>query len=97
MDKSRVTKQRRLMDEDDDENLPPRDEPYPRRGERDTRGKRNEPDRRRGDGHLPGNARGQSGYARDRDGDLRKERPKERSLSPYSRRLALTQAMNISR
>ena len=115
VDKSRITKQRRLMTEDEDyvrqdENKrPPGDSHHSRRGERHAP-KRDELDRRRNGGHLPKDAWGSQtgGIARDQrrdgggeftkngNGPWPKER-RERSLSPYSRRLALTQAMNISR
>ena len=115
MDKSRITKQRRLMEEWEDENERPgrarghEGHPYSGRGERDAdTAESARLDRRRDDEDLQGGARGSRGGGRERDGyrnrdgDVReqRERPKqrkERSLSPYSRRLALTQAMNISR
>ncbi len=116
VDKSRITKQRRLMSEDGDgherghKNRRPREDEYhSRRGERDA-SERDQLDRRRGDEHLQRDARrlheggrdedryGNGNVNQQRDGDRVKPKPrKDRSLSPYSRRLALTQAMNISK
>ena len=113
VDKSRITKQRRLLSEDADvyvrrdETKRLREDCYqPRRGERDTR-ERDELHRRRDDGYLPRDVRrgrgdptpfgNGNGTMRSDGQEVRRKDKKERSLSPYSRRLALTQSMNVSR
>jgi hypothetical protein len=109
MDKSRITKQRRgleddgdeaVMDDEDDEDDERRGGGRDRRGQKDSYVERS--DRRghdtsfanrrgREDGDLTGRGGGRDG----RGGE--QGRRKERSLSPYSRRLAMTQAMNMER
>jgi Zinc knuckle len=99
MDKSRITKQRRVIDDGHDEEATARytnDENF---DSRRSRGGNN-----RFYDNLSKETRGGQSEKRNRDrleekygdgGARRSAERKERSLSPYSRRLALTQAMNL--
>jgi hypothetical protein len=107
MDKSRITKQRKGMEVEVDEAVMDDDQDEARGLGRDRRGQRYDPYADRSDrcerdtsfanrrGGKDGDRRGGGGWRDGRAGD--QGRRKERSLSPYSRRLAMTQAMNMER
>lgn len=111
MDKSRITKQRRVLEENDDEYAvgdgedSGRERPSnvthlnPERSEGSRFGQRQALDRRGGEGDAWRDAQGgglDGGVnGRGKGKERERERRKERSLSPYSRRLVLTQSMNL--
>jgi hypothetical protein len=111
MDKSQITKHRRSMESPKPAPLRESDPRRGERNDH-ARERENEQLDRRRDGDLQQDARGFGARGRDGDGygygsgngdrgmgrgGGRENVRKERDLSPYSKRLALTQAMNMTR